>query len=81
VDGSSITTDANSIPTAALVQKYLTVIDLTSNESTDTIDQSTMLAALIERFKGISKMVSNCVAIEKPTGQGPAPSVVRLYAW
>jgi mediator of RNA polymerase II transcription subunit 12 len=79
--GSSVPVDPNSIPTAALVQKYLTVIDLTSNESTEPIDQSTMLVALIERFKGISQVVSNCVALEKPTGQGPAPAVVRLYAW
>lgn len=81
MNGSSVTADADSIPNAALVQKYLEVIDLTSNESTETIDQSTLLIALIERFKGISQAVSNCVALEKPTGQGPAPWVVRLYPW
>jgi mediator of RNA polymerase II transcription subunit 12 len=81
MNGSSVTADAISIPTAALVQKYLMVVDLTSNDSTETIDQSTMLIALVERFKGISQWVSNCVALEKPTGQGPAPAVVRLYAW
>jgi mediator of RNA polymerase II transcription subunit 12 len=81
VNGPGVTADANSVPTAALVQKYLTVIDLTPNESTEMTDQSTMLVALMERFKGIAQVFSNCVAFEKPTGQGPAPSVVKLYAW
>jgi mediator of RNA polymerase II transcription subunit 12 len=54
----------------AVVQKYLTVIDLTSSKRADTTEQTALLQALIERFKGISQALED-----------NRLSVLEIYAW
>ncbi|KAF1830169.1 hypothetical protein BDW02DRAFT_114138 [Decorospora gaudefroyi] len=62
--------DASGIVSPAVVQKYLTVIDLTSSNRTETLDQSAMLLALIERLKGIAQVLDD-----------NKMSVLDAYAW
>jgi mediator of RNA polymerase II transcription subunit 12 len=55
---------------AAVVQKYLTVIDLTSSKRTETTEQATLPQALVERFKGISQALDD-----------NRLSVLEVHAW
>jgi mediator of RNA polymerase II transcription subunit 12 len=64
--------------TAAVVQKYLTVIDLTSANVAESTDQLLMLPALVERLKGISHALSSLGTSDK---QAQSPAVLELYAW
>jgi mediator of RNA polymerase II transcription subunit 12 len=43
----------------AAVQKYLTIIDLTTSKRSETTEQTALLLALIERFKGISQALED----------------------
>ncbi|KNG47429.1 hypothetical protein TW65_05980 [Stemphylium lycopersici] len=52
------------------VQKFLTVIDLTSGKSAETTDQSVLLQALIERLKGMTQALDD-----------NRLSVLDIYAW
>jgi mediator of RNA polymerase II transcription subunit 12 len=54
----------------AVVQKYLTVIDLTSSKRSETTEQTALLQALIERFKGISQALEDSRL-----------SVLEVYSW
>jgi len=56
---SSMKAEEFEVVSPAVIQKFLTVIDLTSSKRTDTTDQSAMLQALIERFKGITQALDN----------------------
>jgi mediator of RNA polymerase II transcription subunit 12 len=64
--------------TAAVVQKYLTVIDLTSAKVAESTDQLLMLPALVERLKGISQALTSLGTSHK---QAQSPAVLELYAW
>lgn len=64
--------------TAAVVQKYLTVIDLTSAKVAESTDQLLMLPALVERLKGISQALTSLSTSHK---QAQSPAVLELYAW
>jgi mediator of RNA polymerase II transcription subunit 12 len=55
-------------PTA--VQKYLTVIDLTSIKRTENAEQSVMLLALVERLRGVTQVLDD-----------NRLSVLDIYAW
>ncbi|KAI4675485.1 uncharacterized protein J4E88_007518 [Alternaria novae-zelandiae] len=54
----------------AVVQKYLTVIDLTSNKRATSTEQIALLQALVERFKGISQALED-----------NRLSVLEIYVW
>ncbi|KAF1947285.1 hypothetical protein EJ02DRAFT_139344 [Clathrospora elynae] len=64
-----------------IVQKYLTVIDLTSSKRIDTTEQSVMLPALIDRFKGIAQALDDNETVDKQPSRANSLSVVELYAW
>ncbi|CAO2657656.1 Nn.00g037820.m01.CDS01 [Neocucurbitaria sp. VM-36] len=66
---------------AALVQKYLIVIDLTSSKRIETTEQSTMLIALVERFKGIAQTLSDLGSLSDHPSQANNLSVPELYSW
>lgn len=65
---------------ASLVQKYLTVIDLTSSKRTETTEQSAIVMALVERFKGIAQALCG-LGVAYDLGQANSLSVPELYAW
>jgi hypothetical protein len=67
--------------TAAFIQKYLTVIDLTSSETLEASDRLAMLAALIERLKGILHALDNIHVYEKSPGQALTSPEVELHSW
>lgn len=65
-----------------MVQKYLTVIDLTSSEDvTNTTDQPPILTALVDRLKGISHAFNSCAALNTTADTKQKPSVLELYTW
>jgi mediator of RNA polymerase II transcription subunit 12 len=66
---------------AAFLQKYLAVIDLTSSKSVEVDDQVMMLVALVERFKGMAQAFTSCGTVDIGDAQADALSVVDLYMW
>ncbi|KAF2819996.1 mediator of RNA polymerase II transcription subunit 12 [Ophiobolus disseminans] len=64
-----------------LVQKYLTVIGLTSSDSAEPRDQTTMLAVLVDRLKGLLQALNNFDTLNEQNSQAHIPSVLQLYAW
>ncbi|KAF1841449.1 uncharacterized protein K460DRAFT_369480 [Cucurbitaria berberidis CBS 394.84] len=66
---------------AALVQKYLAVIDLTSSKRIETTEQSGILLALIERFKGISLALNDHDSCDYRPERASNLSVLELYTW
>ena len=64
-----------------MMQKYLTVIELTMGETPQADEQFAMLAALTDRFKGIFHALSECGGLGTPTNQATASPVVQVYAW
>ncbi|KAF2034408.1 mediator of RNA polymerase II transcription subunit 12 [Setomelanomma holmii] len=78
INTADMQADKHGKVSAALVQKYLTVIGLTSGKNTETTNQSLMLPALVERLKGMSVALSSFSTPEKQT---QLPSVLGLYAW
>jgi hypothetical protein len=40
-----------------------------------------MLAALVDRLKGISQAFSSCSAFDQQKGQARVPPISELYAW
>ncbi|KAH8693421.1 hypothetical protein GQ44DRAFT_753948 [Phaeosphaeriaceae sp. PMI808] len=79
-DASGINTN-DSKATAAMLQKYLTVIDLTSSKDAQTNDPSTMLVAIAERLEGISQAFGSFGPLDKQANEANAPSVYNIYAW
>ncbi|KAH7381682.1 hypothetical protein BKA66DRAFT_418843 [Pyrenochaeta sp. MPI-SDFR-AT-0127] len=77
----NVKTEVSEHTSAALVQKYLTVIDLTSIKRSESVEQSGMLVALIDRLKGISQALSDQDPLNKPSGQTHHLSVLELCAW
>lgn len=73
--------DSKSSATAAQIHKYLAVIELTSREPSETVDRIAMLAALIDRLKGISQALSSFTGFERSHGQAPTLPVIELYVW
>ncbi|KAA8614911.1 Med12 multi-domain protein [Pyrenophora tritici-repentis] len=67
---SNVKADEFELVSPTVIQKFLTVIDLTSSKRTDTTDQSALLQALIERFKGIAQALDN-----------NRLSILDVYAW
>jgi hypothetical protein len=63
------------------MQKYLTVIELTLGEAPQADEHFAMLAALTDRFKGVSHALSDFGGPGTPTGQTTALPVVQVYAW
>ena len=59
----------------AAVQKYLTVVELTSSKRIETTDQSAILLALADRLKGMAQ------ALDYQDGLGKHLSVMELYIW
>jgi mediator of RNA polymerase II transcription subunit 12 len=77
-NSSGVIPSADSKAATTMVQKYLTVIDLTSGDSTESSDQSMMLAALIDRLKGIYQALNS---VGESSSQANTRSVLDLYAW
>lgn len=65
----------------ASVQKYLEVIDLTAGEASESVDQSAVLMALIDRFKGVAQALSSLNAIETTPSHTDNLTVSDLYTW
>ncbi|KAJ8106996.1 hypothetical protein OPT61_g9171 [Boeremia exigua] len=55
--------------TPAMVQKYLAVIDLTAGGAPESSDQSTMLIALVDRFKGVAQALTSLIGGGNPPSQ------------
>lgn len=79
--GSSVKSDEIYQHSPAVVQKYLTVIDLTCSKGVEDTDQSAMVIALAERLKGIAQVFGHCEALVAQTGQKNDAVVLSLYAW
>jgi hypothetical protein len=71
----------NDQTSVTLVQKYLTVIEITSNTNPEMKEQSMMLVALTERLRGMAYALDYCGALDKPGGQTNTLSVLGLYPW
>ena len=67
--------------TPALVQRYLAVIDLTTGEASESADQSTMLIALVDRFKGVAQALTSLGGIAESASQTDNSTVSDLYTW
>jgi mediator of RNA polymerase II transcription subunit 12 len=67
---SNIKMEDSETVSPAIVQNYLTVIDLTSSKRTETAEQSVMLLALVERLKGITQALDD-----------NRLSVLDVYSW
>ncbi|KAF2625958.1 hypothetical protein BU25DRAFT_492495 [Macroventuria anomochaeta] len=65
----------------ALIQKYLAVIDLTTGEAPESTDQSAMLMALTDRFKGMAQALTSLCGIGKPPSHNDSLTVSDLYTW
>lgn len=87
IDASSFLTaspfDSQSLgqTSPVLVQKYLAVIDLTAGEAPDSSDQSAMLMALVDRFKGVAQALSSLSGMAKPPSHTDNLTVSDLYTW
>ncbi|KAH6620139.1 hypothetical protein C7974DRAFT_363490 [Boeremia exigua] len=87
IDASSFLTTSSSDAlglgqtTPALVQKYLAVIDLTAGEGSETVDQSTMLIALVDRFKGVAQALTSLSGTGNPPSHIDNSTVSDLYTW
>jgi hypothetical protein len=81
VNGSITNADAHGGVSAALVQKYLKVIDLTASGNDELVDQSAMLTAIADRLRGISRAFSGCGYSEQRTGQPDTSLILGLYTW
>ncbi|KAF2856579.1 hypothetical protein T440DRAFT_437396 [Plenodomus tracheiphilus IPT5] len=79
--GSSVKPEEIYQHSPAVVQKYLTVIDLTSSKRVEITDQSVMAIALAERLKGVAQAFAHCEAMVEQTGQKNDAVVLSLYAW
>lgn len=65
----------------ALVQKYLAVMDLSSGEASESTDQTALLAALIERIKGVAQVLTSLSGVGKPPSHTDQLAVSDLYTW
>lgn len=88
IDASAFLTNQATLPiqepgqvSAALVQKYLTILDLTSGKRTDTSDQLVMLAALIDRLRGVAQVLEGCADTETRADQASTLLVSHTCAW
>lgn len=57
------------------------MIDLTAEEPSESADQSTMLVALIERFKGVAQALTTLSGIGNVPSQSDNSTVSDLYTW
>ncbi len=78
---SSFSSQGLGHTTPAMVQKYLAVIDLTAGESSESTDQSTMLMALVERFKGVAQTMTSLTGSGNLSSQLDSATVSDLYTW
>ncbi|KAH3986935.1 mediator of RNA polymerase II transcription subunit 12 [Parastagonospora nodorum] len=78
--GSTDGIASDCIVKATMMQKYLTVIELTMGETPQADEQFAMLAALTDRFKGIFHALSDCGGLGTPTNQATASPVVQVLA-
>lgn len=69
------------LPSPTIVQKYLTIIDLTSGKRIENTDQSAVVVALAERLKGIAQAFGNCEILAEQTGKKSDTEVAELYSW
>ena len=65
----------------AVVQKYLTIVDLTCGKRAETTDQPTMLVALAERLRGMAQALGNPDGLESQIGKSDPAAISDLYAW
>lgn len=65
----------------AVVQKYLTVVDLTSGKGVETTDPCGMLVALAERLRGMVQAFGNHDALELQTWRASTLTTSEIYAW
>ncbi|KAJ4346207.1 RNA polymerase II mediator complex subunit [Ascochyta clinopodiicola] len=87
IDASSFLTTSPLEPQSfsslspALVQKYLTIIDLTTGEGSDASEPSTISMALIERIKGVAQALTTLGGVGKLHTHTDHLTVSDLYTW
>lgn len=78
---SNLKSDDLQEVSSAVVQKYLTVVDLTSRMPIESSDQSAMLSVLAERLEGLAQAFGNHDHSDAQDGKANTLAVSELYAW
>ncbi|KAL5113832.1 RNA polymerase II mediator complex subunit [Pleosporales sp. CAS-2024a] len=81
VDGSVVDPNSSDNTVTPLILKYLHVMDLTSGAKSQVADQSALVVALTDRFKGISQVLSGVSGPAWRLGGTPDSPVIEVYKW